>query len=315
MAETVPLAGVLDAAAAVARGQIAIRTGDAARLRRCLAYTEALRSGGTLAVLRHASWLAALAALAASDIGRAHRQVRMLVDPDAADIEPRLPHDVTDEIEIVRIALAARDAALAALALATAQQRRDRNPAVTTIAGVAAHCRGLCHDSSTDLDEAIEAFAAGPRPLALASALEDAGRLSARRGVTDRGIGRLGRALEIYVGCGASWDAARVRGHLRELGVRRRLVTTSRPRHGWAGLTESELNVVRLVARGLTNREAAERLYLSVHTVGSHLRSAFAKLGIKSRVELANLVTASGGPVLDPPEPAAGPTGATTGHP
>lgn len=100
------------------------------------------------------------------------------------------------------------------------------------------------------------------------------------------------RALETYAGLGASWDAARVRTRLRRLGVRRRLATTSRPLSGWAGLTESELNVVRLAARGLTNREAAEQLYLSVHTVGSHLRSAFAKLGVNSRVELANFVSA-----------------------
>jgi DNA-binding CsgD family transcriptional regulator len=47
------------------------------------------------------------------------------------------------------------------------------------------------------------------------------------------------------------------------------------------------LVVAKLVAQGLTNREVAERLYLSPHTVGMHLRHAFAKLEISSRVELA----------------------------
>jgi DNA-binding CsgD family transcriptional regulator len=61
------------------------------------------------------------------------------------------------------------------------------------------------------------------------------------------------------------------------------------PRNGWSGLTESELHVVRLVAQGLTNRQTAERLFLSQHTVSNHLRHAFAKLGISSRVELARL--------------------------
>ena len=41
--------------------------------------------------------------------------------------------------------------------------------------------------------------------------------------------------------------------------------------------------------RGLTNREVAERLFLSPHTVSSHLRHVFGKLGINSRVELARL--------------------------
>jgi len=47
--------------------------------------------------------------------------------------------------------------------------------------------------------------------------------------------------------------------------------------------------VVSLVAQGATNREVAERLYLSPYTVNSHLRHVFAKLGIRSRVELARL--------------------------
>jgi DNA-binding CsgD family transcriptional regulator len=53
---------------------------------------------------------------------------------------------------------------------------------------------------------------------------------------------------------------------------------------GWAALTESELAVVRLVADGLSNREAAERLYIFPHTVGEHLRHVFEKLDINSRV-------------------------------
>ncbi len=55
----------------------------------------------------------------------------------------------------------------------------------------------------------------------------------------------------------------------------------------WPELTTSELAVVRLVTRGATDREVAQRLYISAHTVNSHLRHVFAKLGIRSRVELA----------------------------
>jgi DNA-binding CsgD family transcriptional regulator len=55
----------------------------------------------------------------------------------------------------------------------------------------------------------------------------------------------------------------------------------------WPELTASELAVVRLVTQGATDREVAQRLYISAHTVNSHLRHVFAKLGIRSRVELA----------------------------
>jgi DNA-binding NarL/FixJ family response regulator len=47
--------------------------------------------------------------------------------------------------------------------------------------------------------------------------------------------------------------------------------------------------VIDLVADGLTNREAGERLFLSHHTVGFHLRSIFNKLGVSSRVELTRV--------------------------
>ena len=52
--------------------------------------------------------------------------------------------------------------------------------------------------------------------------------------------------------------------------------------------------MVGLVVQGATNREVAERLYLSPYTVNAHLRHAFAKLGIRSRVELARLAAEAG---------------------
>jgi DNA-binding CsgD family transcriptional regulator len=49
------------------------------------------------------------------------------------------------------------------------------------------------------------------------------------------------------------------------------------------GLTLREVEILRLVASGMTNRVTAERLGLSIRTVDAHLRSIYAKLGIKSR--------------------------------
>lgn len=61
---------------------------------------------------------------------------------------------------------------------------------------------------------------------------------------------------------------------------------------GWAALTRAELEVIRVVVAGRTNREAAALLFLSPHTVSSHLRHAYTKLGINSRVELVRVAVA-----------------------
>lgn len=62
--------------------------------------------------------------------------------------------------------------------------------------------------------------------------------------------------------------------------------SASAPRSGWASLTPTELEVVKLVAKGLTNPEIAERLFITRNTVRAHLQHVFAKLGVKTRAEL-----------------------------
>ncbi|MGH2773856.1 MAG: response regulator transcription factor [Actinomycetota bacterium] len=60
-----------------------------------------------------------------------------------------------------------------------------------------------------------------------------------------------------------------------------------RPSFGWESLTEAELRVVSLTAEGLTNREIAERLFVSKRTVATHLEHVFQKLGFSTRVKVA----------------------------
>nr|WP_231975360.1 LuxR C-terminal-related transcriptional regulator [Mycobacterium sp. E1715] len=60
-----------------------------------------------------------------------------------------------------------------------------------------------------------------------------------------------------------------------------------RPATGWASLTPAEINVVRLVSEGLQNKDIAARLFVSARTVQAHLSHVYSKLGISSRVQLA----------------------------
>ena len=56
------------------------------------------------------------------------------------------------------------------------------------------------------------------------------------------------------------------------------------------GLTAAERRVAALVAEGRTNREVAAALFLGERTVASHLTHIYAKLGVRSRTELARKV-------------------------
>jgi DNA-binding CsgD family transcriptional regulator len=67
-----------------------------------------------------------------------------------------------------------------------------------------------------------------------------------------------------------------------------------RPSSGWASLTPTELDVARLVDKGLANKEIAERLFISPRTVQTHLTHVYAKLGLTSRVQLAQEVARHG---------------------
>jgi ATP/maltotriose-dependent transcriptional regulator MalT len=74
--------------------------------------------------------------------------------------------------------------------------------------------------------------------------------------------------------------------------VRRARGTRGRPTSGWASLTPTEHDVVRLVSEGLTNPQVAERLFVSLSTVKTHLSHIFAKLGVSNRTELARQAVA-----------------------
>ena len=60
-----------------------------------------------------------------------------------------------------------------------------------------------------------------------------------------------------------------------------------RPATGWASLTPTERDVVRLVCEGLADKDIAARLFVSPRTVETHLTHVYTKLGLSSRVQLA----------------------------
>lgn len=170
-----------------------------------------------------------------------------------------------------------------------------------------AHQLGAAHDAhariclaSGDLDAAAEHAAASASRFADAGSPVEEGiarhllaGLHARTGGREAMRDELGRAKTLYSASSATWLSAMVARDERRFAAR-----VPRPRRATendlATLTTREREVVDLATAGLTNREIAERLYLSRKTVETHLSRAFAKLHVRSRVDLTRRVTESG---------------------
>ena len=116
------------------------------------------------------------------------------------------------------------------------------------------------------------------------------GNAWAGQGNRDRATTLLSQAYALYEELGDADDLARVRSSLRAAGTRlRHWAQADRPAFGWDSLTDTERRVADLVAQGLSNRQVANRVFLSTHTIAFHLRHIFWKLGITSRVQLARI--------------------------
>ncbi len=164
-------------------------------------------------------------------------------------------------------------------------------PDVATVRSLALRCQGMV-DGDTDLMlESVAQARGGPLLIEHARACEDAATLLAGSGRRPQAAPLLTEALGLYDQAGADAWSARVRAHLRALGVRTGpRGPRERASHGWESLTATERKVSLLVAEGLTNGAVARQLYMSPHTVNTHLRHVFAKLGIANRVALATVV-------------------------
>jgi DNA-binding NarL/FixJ family response regulator len=197
--------------------------------------------------------------------------------------------DPTTPAWLVRTALAAGETELAACAAQTARDLARAHPEFVALAAAAAHSQGLTEQNPGRLAQAATQH---PDPWAKASAAEDLGLLHLNNGDQTQAIHQLKEALADYRLVGAERDQARIRSRLRKLGIRGRHWTTppARPIAGWGSLTDTEQAVALLVAEGLNNKQVAARIYISVHTVAHHLRQAFRKLQIASRVELTRIV-------------------------
>jgi DNA-binding CsgD family transcriptional regulator/tetratricopeptide (TPR) repeat protein len=270
-------------------GRAAIHRDDLVQAREYLQRAQALKTDGIGAWPESQAWLAALLADATGEPGAALDVLAEIYDgfPDRLQI---LTEEPAAGAQLVRIALRAGSDTYARAAAASSQLLAERNPTVPSLVGAAAHAAGVQRGDRAALHYAVQVYRASPRVLARASAMEDTAWAERAAGQRATAINLLCTALGHYKSCGAQRDVARVTMRLNRLGARRALPKDTPVTGPWDTLTDAELRVVRLVAQGLTNREVASQLSLSPHTVDSHLRHTFTKLGVNSRVELTRQV-------------------------
>jgi DNA-binding CsgD family transcriptional regulator len=136
------------------------------------------------------------------------------------------------------------------------------------------------------LAEAAEVLAASPSALQRAHALVELGAARRRAGRPAAAAPPLREGLQLADRMGATRLLGAARHELRALGLRPRRLAVSGP----SSLTPTERRVAELAASGLTNRQLAEALFVTVKTVETHLAHAYQKLGIRSRTELTRLI-------------------------
>ncbi|WP_395106816.1 AAA family ATPase [Actinomadura sp. SCN-SB] len=160
--------------------------------------------------------------------------------------------------------------------LARAHATRTSDPAASA---------ALAAEAARMLDGAGRRLEAGRAELASGLAHQAAGD-------RDRARERLRAAVTVFEECGARALADQTVREQRRLGVR-----VPGPRRGRKGdepfgLSPREYEIATLVAQGCTNQQVAEKLFLSVRTVETHLSRVFAKLGVSSRVGVATALNA-----------------------
>jgi DNA-binding CsgD family transcriptional regulator len=273
----VPLLGLLS--------RLAIMRGELEQAREHLRRLERRLGEGVTAAEEDIAWTyamffdaegqpaAALNALAGLYDRLPHRMLLLTMNPGRAPA-------------MVRIALAAGDPRRAALAATAAARLTELNPTVPSIAGAAAHAHGLLCADSAALLTAVGRFRASPRRLGRAAALEDAAEAARRSRDRASALALLQQAFDDYTTAGAGRAIDRVTEHLHALGAS----PATGPPPTVADLSEAEIRVARLIRDGYKNREIAKKVMISPHTVDSHIRHIFQKLGVNSRVKVAQLI-------------------------
>ena len=164
--------------------------------------------------------------------------------------------------------------------IADAVGTRPLRASVMRAQGLIAAATGDEETARARLEDAVELLAASGAAFELARTRLELARVLASLGRTNAAVRAATLAVRRLDEIGAAGEAARARELLADLGTP---PVAKRAAPGERLLTSRELEVLRLVAEGLTDAKIAARLVLSKHTVHRHLQNTYARLGCSSR--------------------------------
>jgi DNA-binding CsgD family transcriptional regulator len=179
-------------------------------------------------------------------------------------------------------------------AIEIAEEAAERNPDVATLTGLALNMRGVYNHDLAMVAESVRVLEHSPRRVLRAIGAEGYGTMLLDAGQNEAALHQLDAAWDDYDLMGASARRATVQRVMRQAGARRAKWVSDHGGSQPRSLTEAERRVAYLIADGQTDKSAAKALGISVNTVGTHLRSAYAKLGVQSRVQLTNALRERG---------------------
>jgi DNA-binding CsgD family transcriptional regulator len=190
---------------------------------------------------------------------------------------------------LTRLALAVDDRAAAAAALEACRGEAAMEQIPGRATAAADWCTGLYEGNPGLLRSVADHYRAAGVRVELAEALEDLAVMLAEHGDIGQAKQVMGEALDLYGEFGALWDIRRAEATMRRYGIRRgvRGARPKRATQGWDALTPTEHKIALLVAAGRSTSEIAQSMFLTRRTAQTHISHVLAKLGMRSRVEIA----------------------------
>jgi DNA-binding CsgD family transcriptional regulator len=189
--------------------------------------------------------------------------------------------------DVARLAVAHGDVDRAR-AVASLLEALARSAPLPSMRGAARRAAAIAEQDAAGALAALDDYRASPRRYEHALAAIDAMELCAVAGRVDDARAGFDEAVTILGAIEARADLAWTHARARAAGLHVRAPRASAPA-GWDSLLDIERQIVELAMAGSTNRTIGEALFLSHRTVENRLTRIFAKLGVRSRVELAGL--------------------------